>query len=155
MSPVMRQYKRRARVPRPKNANRPSRQGGAMQSGGPSVRRAGWRGVAMPVALIVAVVGISVTLEFVPVSSVPVTALAPLPGGGHLGVLSEANKVWSYQPESRGSPDPTPDSGGGTVVATVQVGIRPAGVVYDIGNGYVYVANFGSNNVSVISGTRV
>src|SRR3989442_1399481 len=44
---------------------------------------------------------------------------------------------------------------GGIVVATVPVGNYPVGVAYDSGNGYVYVANQGSSNVSVISGTTV
>ncbi len=42
-----------------------------------------------------------------------------------------------------------------TVVSTVNVGTRPTDVGYDSGNGYVYVANLGSNTVSVISGTTV
>ena len=42
-----------------------------------------------------------------------------------------------------------------TVVAKVPVGVVPEGLAYDSGNGYVYVANTGSNNVSVISRTTV
>jgi YVTN family beta-propeller protein len=41
------------------------------------------------------------------------------------------------------------------VVATVGVGAGPDGVAYDGGNGYVYVANSGSDTVSLISGTTV
>src|SRR2546428_1673005 len=44
---------------------------------------------------------------------------------------------------------------GGIVVATVPVGNGPDGVAYDDGNGYVYVTNSYSNNVSVVSGTNV
>src|SRR5438876_1039971 len=49
---------------------------------------------------------------------------------------------------------------GTTVVATVPVGTLPGALAYDGGNGFVYVANFGSyyyssSNVSVISGTVV
>jgi len=44
---------------------------------------------------------------------------------------------------------------GGIVVATVPVGNYPEGVVYDSGNGYVYVASQASSNASVISGTTV
>jgi YVTN family beta-propeller protein len=49
----------------------------------------------------------------------------------------------------------TQDSEGGTVVATVPVGRQPSGVAYDSLTGFVYVTNFGSNNVSVISETTV
>ncbi len=52
-------------------------------------------------------------------------------------------------------PAPTPDSGGGTVVVTVPVGSGPFGVGYNSASGYVYVANEGSNDVSVINGTTV
>jgi YVTN family beta-propeller protein len=41
----------------------------------------------------------------------------------------------------------------GVVVANVTVGTGPTEMGYDSGNGYVYVANYGSNNVSVINGT--
>src|SRR5438874_1051907 len=49
---------------------------------------------------------------------------------------------------------------GTTVGATVPVGTLPGALAYDGGNGFVYVANFGSyyyssSNVSVISGTVV
>src|SRR2546425_10733047 len=57
--------------------------------------------------------------------------------------------------EGFSSSGPTPDSGGGTVIATIPVGDYPFGVAYDSGNGYVYVANYNSNNVSIISGTTV
>src|SRR2546430_164221 len=53
------------------------------------------------------------------------------------------------------SPVSTPDSGGGIVVVAVPVGSGPYGVGYNSGNGYIYVANQGSNNVSVIDGTAV
>jgi len=42
-----------------------------------------------------------------------------------------------------------------TLVATIRVGGGPFGVAYDSGNGYVYVANAGTDNVSVISGIAV
>src|SRR5439155_1404357 len=42
---------------------------------------------------------------------------------------------------------------GRVVVATVPVGDGPSGVAYDSGNGYVYVSNYFSSNVSVIDGT--
>ena len=40
-------------------------------------------------------------------------------------------------------------------VVSVPVGSGPVGVAYDSGDGYVYVANGGSNNVTVLNGTRV
>ncbi|MGA1975344.1 MAG: beta-propeller fold lactonase family protein [Conexivisphaerales archaeon] len=40
----------------------------------------------------------------------------------------------------------------GTVVGTVTVGDQPHSVAYDPSNGYLYVANFGPNTVSVIDG---
>jgi len=40
-------------------------------------------------------------------------------------------------------------------VATVTVGTDPGLAAYDSGNGYIYVANAGSHNVSVISGTTL
>jgi YVTN family beta-propeller protein len=47
-----------------------------------------------------------------------------------------------------------PHPGAGSV-STVTVGQAPGQVVYDSGNGYVYVANSGSNSVSVINDTTV
>jgi DNA-binding beta-propeller fold protein YncE len=44
---------------------------------------------------------------------------------------------------------------GTTVVGSVALGNLPIGAVYDSGNGYVYVANFFSNDISVINGTRL
>src|SRR5204863_10539 len=49
----------------------------------------------------------------------------------------------------------TANTRGGTVVATVPVGNYPVGAAYNSKNGYVYVANFVSNSVSLISGTTV
>ena len=45
----------------------------------------------------------------------------------------------------------TPFARAQTVVATVNVGIAPFGLAYDSAKGEVFVANFGSNTVSVIS----
>ena len=39
-----------------------------------------------------------------------------------------------------------------TVIDTVSVGSNPFGAAFDSSNGYVYVTNFGSNNISVING---
>ena len=44
---------------------------------------------------------------------------------------------------------------GTTVVATVSVGNHPDGLAYDSANGTIYVANAGTDNVSVVSGTTV
>src|SRR5205823_2152487 len=46
-------------------------------------------------------------------------------------------------------------SSSGTIVAAIPVGNGPYGLAYDSGNAYVYVANSGSGNVSVISGMNV
>jgi YVTN family beta-propeller protein len=48
-------------------------------------------------------------------------------------------------PETQASPN----------VSSIDVGSQPEFAAYDTGNGYVYVANEGSNNVSVINGTKV
>lgn len=48
-----------------------------------------------------------------------------------------------------------PDSGSGVVVATIPVGVAPLGAGYDSSNGYVYVTNQDSSNVSVINQTTV
>ena len=42
-----------------------------------------------------------------------------------------------------------------TVVTSVPVGSGPIGLAYDSANGYVYVANGGGNNVTVLNGTKV
>lgn len=47
------------------------------------------------------------------------------------------------------------DSGFGTVLATIPVGSQPTGGVYDPVSGDVYVANSGSDNISVLSNTSV
>src|SRR3989475_327574 len=71
------------------------------------------------------------------------------------GLQAEMRGAESRLTEGFSSSGPTPDSGGGTVIATIPVGDYPFGVAYDSGNGYVYVANYNSNNVSIISGTTV
>jgi len=48
---------------------------------------------------------------------------------------------------------PVNSSSTNTVIANIAVGIEPLAVAYDLSNGYVYVANFYSNNVSVINGS--
>ena len=40
-----------------------------------------------------------------------------------------------------------------TVIATIPVDTNPNGVAFNSTNGNIYVANFDSNNVSVISGS--
>jgi len=71
------------------------------------------------------------------------------------GLLGEVRGGENRSLDGAASPAPAPDSGGGTVVVTVPVGSGPFGVAYDSGNGYIYVANQGTNYVSVISGTEV
>jgi len=46
---------------------------------------------------------------------------------------------------------PIKNSPSNIVIANIAVGSWPGGVAYDSSNGYVYVANYGSNTVSVIS----
>jgi YVTN family beta-propeller protein len=43
----------------------------------------------------------------------------------------------------------------GTIIATIPVGRIPVRVTPNSANGYVYVANYGSSNVSVINGTKL
>ena len=71
------------------------------------------------------------------------------------GLQSGTRGAANQSAEGLASSVPMPDSGGGTVVVTVPVGSGPYGVGYNSGNGYVYVANEGSTNVSVINGTTV
>src|SRR3989442_2620832 len=72
------------------------------------------------------------------------------------GFLGEVKGAENQLTQGLASSAPTPDSGGGTVVANVTVGNSPQGVGYNSGNGYVYVANSGTGNtVSVINGTTV
>src|SRR2546428_2013605 len=69
------------------------------------------------------------------------------------GFLGEARGGENQSTEGLPSPAPPPDPVGGTVIATIAVGSLPVGVAYDSGNGSVYVANYGSKNVTVGSGT--
>src|SRR3989454_2298255 len=72
------------------------------------------------------------------------------------GFLGEMRGAENQLTQGLASSAPTPDSGGGTVVANVTVGNSPQGVAHDSGNGYVYVANSGSGNITgVIGGTIV
>src|SRR3989449_5595603 len=71
------------------------------------------------------------------------------------GFLGEMRGAENQLTQGLASSAPTPDSGGGTVVANVTVGNSPQGVGYNSGNGYVYVANWGSDTVTVIDGTTV
>src|SRR2546426_100277 len=71
------------------------------------------------------------------------------------GFLGEMRGAENQLTQGLASSAPTPDSGGGTVVANVTVGNSPQGVAHDSGNGYVYVANWGSDTVTVIDGTTV
>ncbi len=70
-----------------------------------------------------------------------------------LAANSIAHPVWA-QPNSVLASSPQ-DSVGGTVIANVTVEDGPFSLGYDAENGYVYVANAGSDTVSVVSGTTV
>src|SRR5437773_2500583 len=71
------------------------------------------------------------------------------------GFLGGTRGAENQSTDGLASSTPTPDAWGGSVVGTLPVGNQPYGVGYDSGNGYVYVANYDSNNVSVIDGTTV
>src|SRR5436309_1823259 len=71
------------------------------------------------------------------------------------GFLGGTRGAENQSTDGLASSTPTPDAWGGSVVGTLPVGNQPYGVGYDSGNGYVYVANYNSNNVSVINGTTV
>lgn len=75
-------------------------------------------------------------------------------------LLTGGSKGWSGalppplgDSELPGGGPTQPESGPGSAASSVGVGTSPSGVAYDPVNGEVYVANSGSNNVSVISGT--
>ncbi len=100
---------------------------------------------------------IMITITFAVVSFPTVLAISPpsIIGGGPFGLLRATGAEETQSTESLASQGPTPDSAGGTVVATIPVGNGPHGAAYNSGNGYVYVTNEGSNKVSVIKGTIV
>src|SRR2546428_785 len=83
------------------------------------------------------------------------TAFSSLAWGGSGRFLGAAQGASNQFQGGLGTSAPTPDSRGGTVIATVPVGNGPWGVGFDRGNGYAYVANSGSNTTTVISGTTV
>src|SRR2546426_7487870 len=83
------------------------------------------------------------------------TAFSSLAWGGPGRFLGAAQGASNQFQGGLGTSAPTPDSRGGTVIATVPVGNGPWGVGFDSGNGYAYVANSGSNTTTVISGTSV
>src|SRR3989442_14335681 len=83
------------------------------------------------------------------------TAFSPLAWGGSGRFLGAAQGASNQFQGGLGTSAPTPDSRGGTVIATVPVGNGPWGVGFDRGNGYAYVANSGSNTTTVISGANV
>src|SRR2546426_1964051 len=82
-------------------------------------------------------------------------ALSSLAWSGPGWFLGAAMGASNHDQGSLATSAPTLGSGVGTIVATVPVGNGPWGVGYDSGNGYVYVANGNSKNVSVIYGTTV
>src|SRR2546428_300478 len=83
------------------------------------------------------------------------TAFSSLAWGGPGRFLGAAQGASNQFQGGLGTSAPTPDSRGGTVIATVPVGNGPWGVGFDSGNGYAYVANSGSNTTTVISGASV
>jgi YVTN family beta-propeller protein len=80
----------------------------------------------------------------VPAASRPVSAGASQLAADRALSKAPAHPAGAIHPE-----------GGGFATANVAVGSSPAFPTYDSGNGYVYVPNWGSDNVSVLSGTSV
>src|SRR5205809_66186 len=110
----------------------------------------------------------SVTLEGLSNSSATPTITFSQPNGTHSYAVGRVTgSAAYYYPSSSSASVPvngapssvdisfTANTRGGTVVATVPVGNYPVGAAYNSKNGYVYVANFVSNSVSLISGTTV
>src|SRR5439155_94977 len=110
----------------------------------------------------------SVTLEGLSNSSATRTITFSQPNGTHSYAVGRVTGYAAYYyPSSSSASVPvngapssvdisfTANTRGGTVVATVPVGNYPVGAAYNSKNGYVYVANFVSNSVSLISGTTV
>src|SRR3989454_6265584 len=83
------------------------------------------------------------------------TAFSSLAWGGSGRLVGAAQGALNQFQGGPGTSAPTPDSRGGTVIATVPVGNGPWGVGFDRGNGYAYPANSGSNTTTVISETTV
>lgn len=87
----------------------------------------------------------------------------PSQGAAHFGVPSAALVPGTPAPigffgGSSGRPRDVsrPTTGGsGSVVANINVGANPDGAAYDAGNGETYIENWGSNNVSVVTGTNL
>src|SRR2546428_5981657 len=65
--------------------------------------------------------------------------------------LGEARGVDNPSTEGLASSGPTPDSGGGTVVAPISVGVYPRGAANDPVNRYIYVANTLSHHANAIN----
>lgn len=42
-----------------------------------------------------------------------------------------------------------------SIIATLTTGLNPSHLLYDPGNGYIYVSNAGSGNVSIVKGTSI
>jgi len=74
---------------------------------------------------------------------------------GPFEFLGEARGVENQSTNGLASFALAPNSQGGTVVVTLPAGTLPGGVAHNTGNGYVYVANFGSGNVTVINDTTI
>ncbi|HEV2520376.1 MAG TPA: hypothetical protein VGX00_07150 [Thermoplasmata archaeon] len=102
-----------------------------------------------------------------PSSAGPRAAIAPSPGTHPAGALGHfaptaiaAAPAPAQAPIAPGSPPPAPPSIG-TLFATVNVDVggtgsaQPLGGVYDPTNGFVYVADSGSNSVAILNGTSL
>ena len=115
-------------------------------------RGAVWGSIAFLIAL--------VAVSIVPAISTGSAALAPPAGPGNaliaLVPVSPSHSDVGTRTTSAELPTspanvPVPPQ----VLASVKVGSAPSFAAYDPGNGYVYVANTNSNNVSVLNGTTL
>ena len=106
--------------------------------------------ISLIVALVCAAVLVTAAEGFPAGPAGPVSGLS---GPGTNRIVSAASPSgvagqWSVSMAPRALTAPT-------VIATILVGAGPFGVEYDAGSGYMFVANEGSNTVSVIDGATV
>lgn len=118
-------------------------------TGGHRPPRAGHRGLLVAVILVVTVAIVAGT-QLAALESVQPTASHSNPSGT---APARILALGGASPISAGHSGRNAGSGQYSVVATVGVGSVPEASAYDAVNGDVYVPNFNTNNVSVISGT--
>jgi YVTN family beta-propeller protein len=82
-------------------------------------------------------------------------SLPPLTWGRSSGFQGSPGEGETRSIEAIAFEAPVRNSWPGTIIATIPVGRIPVRVTPNSANGYVYVANYGSSNVSVINGTKL